>query len=88
MFYHIHHYRLVVETLKLTDYLKQDSIEIGVAADSKEDLLDAVLKLADKNPHVLDAKKVRAAVLEREKDHVHRRGQELRHSAWQNRRRR
>jgi mannitol/fructose-specific phosphotransferase system IIA component (Ntr-type) len=58
---------LAADTLKLTDYLKPDSIGIGVAADSKEDLLDAVLKLADKNPHVLDAKKVRQAVLEREK---------------------
>lgn len=53
--------------LKLTDYLKPDYIEIGLTADSKEDLLDAVLKLAEKNPHVLDAKKMRTAVLEREK---------------------
>jgi mannitol/fructose-specific phosphotransferase system IIA component (Ntr-type) len=53
--------------LKLTDYLKPDSIEIGIVADSKEALLDAILKLADKNPHVLDAKKVHAAVFEREK---------------------
>jgi mannitol/fructose-specific phosphotransferase system IIA component (Ntr-type) len=54
-------------TLKLTDYLKPDYIEIGLKADSKEDLLDAVLQLAEKNPHVLDARKMRAAVLEREK---------------------
>lgn len=53
--------------LKLTDYLKPDYIEIGLKADSKEELLDAVLKLAEKNPHVLDPKKMRAAVLEREK---------------------
>jgi mannitol/fructose-specific phosphotransferase system IIA component (Ntr-type) len=53
--------------LKLTDYLKPESIAIGLEADSKEDLLDKVLKLADKNPHVLDAKKVRQACLEREK---------------------
>jgi mannitol/fructose-specific phosphotransferase system IIA component (Ntr-type) len=53
--------------LKLTDYLKPDYIEIGLTADSKEDLLDAVLKLAEKNPHVLDPKKMRTAVLEREK---------------------
>jgi mannitol/fructose-specific phosphotransferase system IIA component (Ntr-type) len=53
--------------LKLTDYLKPESIAIGLEADSKEDLLDKVLKLADKNPHVLDPIKVRHACLEREK---------------------
>ncbi len=53
--------------VKLTDYLKSNYVEIGLKADSKEDLLDGVLKLADKNPHVLDAAKMRAAVLEREK---------------------
>ncbi|MFI5202150.1 MAG: PTS sugar transporter subunit IIA [Candidatus Kapaibacterium sp.] len=53
--------------MKLTDYLKPDYVEIGLKADSKEELLDQVLKLAEKNPHVLDAKKMRVAVLEREK---------------------
>ena len=53
--------------MKLTDYLKPEYIEIGVKADSKEDLLDAIMTLAEKNPHVLDAKKMRHACLEREK---------------------
>src|ERR1035437_9828174 len=53
--------------LKLTDYLKPEYIEVGLKGNSKEDLLDAMFRLAAKNPHVLDAKKVRAAVLEREK---------------------
>jgi len=53
--------------LKLTDYLKPEYIAIGLQADSKEDLLDRVLALADKNPHVLDKQKMRSAVLEREK---------------------
>lgn len=53
--------------MKLTDYLKPEYVQIGLDADSKEALLDGVLKLADKNPHVLDAKKMHAAVLEREK---------------------
>jgi PTS system fructose-specific IIC component len=53
--------------LNLTDYLKPESIAIGLEASSKEDLLEQVLKLADKNPHVLDAKKMRMACLEREK---------------------
>ena len=53
--------------MKLTDYLKPEYIEIGLRADSKEELLDGMFVLADKNPHVLDAKKMRASVLEREK---------------------
>ena len=53
--------------MNLTDYLKPEYIQIGLAADSKDDLLDKILELADKNPHVLDAKRVRAAVFEREK---------------------
>lgn len=53
--------------MKLTDYLTPAYVQIGLDADSKEALLDGVLKLADKNPHVLDAKKMHAAVLEREK---------------------
>lgn len=53
--------------MKLTDYLKPEYIEVGLKANSKEDLLEAMLRLAAKNPHVLDAKKVRTAVMEREK---------------------
>ncbi len=53
--------------MKLTDYLNPESIGIGIEASSKEDLLDQVFELADKNPHVLDAKKMRYACLEREK---------------------
>src|ERR1035437_7378072 len=53
--------------LKLTDYVKPEYIEVGLKGNSKEDLLDAMFRLAAKNPHVLDAKKVSAAVLEREK---------------------
>ena len=53
--------------MKLTDYLKPEYVSIGLKADSKEDLLDGMFDIAEKNPHVLDAKKMRAAVLEREK---------------------
>ena len=56
-----------IDTLKLTDYLKPEYVAIGLKANSKEDLLDGMFALAEKNPHVLDAKKMRAAVLEREK---------------------
>lgn len=53
--------------MKLTDYLKPEFIEVGLKADSKEALLDRMVDLAARNPHVLDAKKVRSAILEREK---------------------
>lgn len=53
--------------MKLTDYLRPESIGIAIEADSKEDVLEAVLALAEKNPNVRDIKKVRAAVFEREK---------------------
>jgi mannitol/fructose-specific phosphotransferase system IIA component (Ntr-type) len=53
--------------MKLTDYLKPEYIEVGLRADSKEDLLDRMVDLAARNPHVLDPKKVRTAILEREK---------------------
>jgi PTS system fructose-specific IIC component len=53
--------------MKLTDYLKPEFIEVGLKADSKDELLDKMVNLAARNSHVLDAKKVRSAILEREK---------------------
>jgi mannitol/fructose-specific phosphotransferase system IIA component (Ntr-type) len=53
--------------LKLTDYLKPEYIAVGLKGDSKEELLEGMFGLAAANPHVLDAKKMRASVLEREK---------------------
>lgn len=58
---------LSTQALKLTDYLKPEYIEVGLKGDSKEDLLEGMFRLAANNPHVLDLKKMRAAVLEREK---------------------
>ena len=54
-------------TVKLTDYLTPKFISIGLKAGSKQELLDGMLALAAQSPHVVDAKKVREAVLEREK---------------------
>jgi mannitol/fructose-specific phosphotransferase system IIA component (Ntr-type) len=53
--------------MKLTDYLKPEYVEVGLKADSKDALLDKMVDLAARNPHVLDARKVRTAILEREK---------------------
>ena len=53
--------------MKLTDYLKPEYIEVGMKADSKEELLSKMVNLASRNPHVLDPKKVKAAIMEREK---------------------
>ncbi|HWF43364.1 MAG TPA: PTS sugar transporter subunit IIA [Candidatus Kapabacteria bacterium] len=69
---YIHHYigqpqSLKLTNLTLTDYLKPEYIEIGLKADSKEELLDGMFALAEKSPHVLDPKKMRSSVLEREK---------------------
>ncbi len=53
--------------MKLCDYLKPEYIALGLAADSKEDLLEAMIALGAKNPGVKDSKKVHEAVMEREK---------------------
>ena len=53
--------------MKLTDYLKPEYIELGVRADSKEDLLNHLVDLAAKNPSVKEVEKVRSAIFEREK---------------------
>jgi mannitol/fructose-specific phosphotransferase system IIA component (Ntr-type) len=53
--------------MRLTDYLKPEYVELGLRADSKEELLDEMVRLAARNPSVLDVSKVKSAILEREK---------------------
>lgn len=53
--------------MKLSDYLRPEYISVGLKADAKEDLLNAMVDLAGKNPNVKDLDKVRAAIFEREK---------------------
>ena len=53
--------------MKLINYLRPEYIAIGLDAESKEDLLDAMIDLAAKNPFMLDKEKVRTAIIERER---------------------
>jgi mannitol/fructose-specific phosphotransferase system IIA component (Ntr-type) len=53
--------------MKLVNYLKPEYIEVGMTANSKEELLTKMVDLAAKNPHVLDKEKVRTAILDRER---------------------
>ncbi len=53
--------------MKLINYLRPEYIAIGLDAETKEDLLDAMVDLAAKNPLMTDKDKVRAAILERER---------------------
>ena len=53
--------------MKLINYLRPEYIAIGLDAESKEDLLDAMIDLAAKNPFMLDKEKVRIAIIERER---------------------
>lgn len=53
--------------MKLINYLKPEYISIGLTSESKEDLLDAMVSLAARNPLVLDKEKVSQAIHERER---------------------
>ncbi|HEY6171164.1 MAG TPA: PTS sugar transporter subunit IIA [Candidatus Kapabacteria bacterium] len=53
--------------MKLINYLRPEYIAIGLDVESKEDLLDAMVELAGKNPLVKDKEKVNVAIHERER---------------------
>lgn len=53
--------------MKLVNYLQPEYISIGLEAESKEELLDAMVELAGKNPQVKDKEKVNTAIHERER---------------------
>lgn len=53
--------------MKLINYLKPEYISIGLTSESKEELLDAMVSLAARNPLVLDKEKVSQAIHERER---------------------
>src|SRR5258706_13269059 len=53
--------------MKLINYLRPEYIAIGLDTDSKEDLLDAMINLAAKNPNMVDKEKARTAIIERER---------------------
>ncbi len=53
--------------MKLIQYLRPEYIAIGLEVESKDELLDAMVELASKNPFVKDKEKVRQAIHERER---------------------
>ena len=53
--------------MKLINYLKPEYIAIGLPSESKEELLDAMVELAARNPMVQDREKVSQAIHERER---------------------
>ena len=53
--------------MKLINYLKPEYISIGLTSESKEELLEAMVSLAARNPFVLDKEKVSQAIHERER---------------------
>lgn len=53
--------------MRLSDYLRPDFVALGLEADSKEELLEKMVELAARNPHVQDRTKVQNAIFEREK---------------------
>lgn len=53
--------------MKLINYLKPEYIAIGLTSESKDDLLDAMVDLAARNPLVQDKEKVSQAIQERER---------------------
>ena len=53
--------------MRLSDYLRPDFVALGLEADSKEELLEKMVELAARNPHVQDRTKVQTAIFERVK---------------------
>ncbi|SRR5687767_12026019 len=53
--------------MKLINYLKPEYISVGLTSESKEELLEAMVSLAARNPLVLDKEKVSQAIHERER---------------------
>jgi fructose PTS system EIIBC or EIIC component len=53
--------------MRISDILTEDFVVTGLAGDSKEAIIDALIDLAARSPKVLDKEKVRTAIFEREK---------------------
>jgi fructose-specific phosphotransferase system IIA component len=53
--------------MRISDILTEDFVVTGLAGDSKEAIIDALIDLAARSPKVLDREKVRTAIFEREK---------------------
>jgi fructose-specific phosphotransferase system IIA component len=53
--------------MRISDILTENLVVTGLAGESKDDILDAMIGLVAASPRVLDREKVRAAIFEREK---------------------
>lgn len=53
--------------MRISDILSEQVIATQLAGDNKDDVIEAVIDLAAKSPHVKDIEKVRSAIMEREK---------------------
>jgi fructose-specific phosphotransferase system IIA component len=53
--------------MRISDILTEEFVVTGLAGDSKDAIIDALIDLAARSPKVLDREKVRTAIFEREK---------------------
>jgi fructose-specific phosphotransferase system IIA component len=53
--------------MRISDILTEDLVVNGLAGESKDEILDAMIALVARSPRVLDREKVRTAIFEREK---------------------
>jgi fructose-specific phosphotransferase system IIA component len=53
--------------MRISDILTEDLVVTGLAGETKDEILDAMIGLVATSPRVLDREKVRAAIFEREK---------------------
>jgi fructose-specific phosphotransferase system IIA component len=53
--------------MKISEILTTDLVLTGLAGDSKDEVIDAMIDLVGRSPKVLDKEKVRQAIFEREK---------------------
>jgi fructose-specific phosphotransferase system IIA component len=53
--------------MRISDILTEEFVVTGLAGDSKDAIIDALIDLAARSPKVLDKEKVRTAIFEREK---------------------
>jgi fructose-specific phosphotransferase system IIA component len=53
--------------MRISDILTEDLVVTGLAGETKDEILDAMIGLVATSPRVLDREKVRTAIFEREK---------------------
>jgi fructose-specific phosphotransferase system IIA component len=53
--------------MKIGDILTEDVVVTGLAGNSKDEIIDAMIELVGRSPKIIDKEKVRDAIFEREK---------------------